>query len=378
MRMRFAFVLAALALLSGCEKDEEATAEAAPPPPVRVAEVERREVTPTAEAIAEIRATRTATLRAEAPGRVTELLKEPGDHVELGDVIARLDGGRTEAALRAANANVGQARARLDQAARQRTRAERLVAAGGAATGSLDDARDAERLARAAVRAARAQTGVTRRGLTDAELRAPFSGTLIHRTVEVGEFVAPGAPLVTIVDATELEANVMLDPRDALDVPVGARAQVTVHARAGETFQARVIRVSEVIDPRTRRLPVELSIEDPSKLLRPGLMGRFVVETGPPRVEQVISDAAVFERFGQQYVYVVGEDSLAQRRVVSVSRVRNGEAFLTDGVEEGARVIVAGLDRVVHERAVHVVAPLAQNGGEDEAREAEPAAVETP
>ena len=335
----------------------EATAENAPPPdpPVYVDVLETRAITPTASGVATIEATHSATLRSEAPGRVIELRVAPGQRVEANEVIVRLDVGRAAVALDAANAQVAQAEAHLAQAERQRELAERLVRAGGAAQRQLDDATDAVRLATAGLEAARAQTRVTRRGLTEAALRAPFAGTIAETFVEEGELASPGAPVALLVDTSGLEARVLLDPRLALDVPVGARATIEASARPGERFEGEVLRVGEVIDARTRRLPVEVSIADPDDRLRPGLVGRITVETGAPREVLLVRGTAIFERYGQPHVFVVGIDDIAQRRVVELGPAHGDDFEVTSGLDAGQRIVVGGLDRVVHERRVRIV-----------------------
>lgn len=354
---RRALIPLVLLALVGCEPEVVEVAEA-PPPPVRVEAVPVESLRPTAVATAEIRAQRSATLRAETAGRVLAVEFETGQHIEQGDVIARLDVGRTQVALQAAAAGVAQTEARLAQAERQRATAASLVGAGGMPQQALDDAEDTVRLAQAALDAAQAQRRVTRRGLTEAVLRAPFSGTAVEKRVEVGEYVAPGTPIALLADVAHLEARLLLDPRRALDVAVGAAVDIRVHARPEERFVGHVLRVSEVVDGRTRRLPVEVAVLDPDHRLRPGLVARFTVETGEPRSAVTVSASAIFERFARQQVYVV-EGGVAHRRAVELGRVGARRAEVVSGLRQGESVVVAGLDRVVDGRSVNVVEEVA-------------------
>ena len=340
-------------------------AETPAPPPVHLGRVERVQETPTTEGTAEIRPRRIATLRAEAPGRIVALPAERGQRVEANTILARLDTGRTAAAVGAANAGIEQATANLAQMTRERDLAERLAAQGSLAQQQLDRARDAVALAQAGLAQAQAQYRLTRRGLTEAVLRAPFAGTVVELTVEEGEFVAPGAPMLVLVDASELEARVLLDPRQALDIQPGASASATVFARDDEQFSARVLRVSEVVDSRTRRLPVDVEVLDPQGRLRPGLMARIAVSTGPAEDVLVVPEAAVFPRFGRDHVYQV-VDGVARRQEITVRSRRAGRVLVSAGLREGAEVIVAGLDRVVPDEPVTVV-PVAPSEDEGSA-----------
>jgi RND family efflux transporter MFP subunit len=159
---------------------------------------------------------------------------------------------------------------------------------------------------------------------------------------------------LSLADTSLLKARVLLDPREALDVSVGSQAEVSVYARPGETFGAKVVRVGEVIDPRTRRLPVEVELDDHDGRLRPGLVAKFSVQTGPPKTVIQVPIDGVFERFGSQQVYVV-EGSTAHRRPIVLGPLRAGFAEVVDGIEPGERVVSEGVTRVVDGSEVNVV-----------------------
>ena len=338
----------------GCSAPSEAVDEP-PPPPVRLDLVIEEQWVPHTAGTAELEPLRRATLSVEAPGRVVERAMERGQRVAQGDVLLRLDVGRTAVAAQAARANVAQAQAALDQASREHDLAQRLVASGSASRRSLDQAEDATSVARAALDAANAQVQVTRRGLTEAVLRAPFSGTIVERRVETGEYVGPGSPVGILMDASVLRARVLLDPRDALDVTPSAHVLAHVFARPDEAFEGEVIRVSSAIDPATRRLPVEVQIDDASGRLRPGLVARFEVQTGEPQLVLTVDADATFERFEVTHAYVVDAEGVAHRRALELGPVRAGRAQVIAGLEAGDRVVVEGQDRVLDGEPVRIV-----------------------
>jgi membrane fusion protein (multidrug efflux system) len=157
------------------------------------------------------------------------------------------------------------------------------------------------------------------------------------------------------MDASVLRARVLLDPRDALDVSPGARVVAHVFARPDETFEGEVIRVSSAIDGATRRLPVEVEIDDAAERLRPGLVARFEVQTADPQSVLTVDADAAFERFELTHAYVVDAEGVAHRRVLELGPVRDGRAQVMAGLEEGDRVVVEGQDRVLDGEPVRVV-----------------------
>ena len=351
--VRTSILLTVCGLVIGCEGTAPAAVQA-PPPPVHAVTVQREPIVPTSTATAEIVANREANMRSETAGRVVAVMVEVGDRVDEGQVLLRLDVGRPASAVQAAEAAVAQSEARLDQAKRELQRTRKLVETGGLPEQRLDDAEDSVRLASAARDAALAETRLARRGLTEAVIRAPFSGTIVERSVEVGEFLSPGSPLLTLADTSLLKARVLLDPREALDIAVGAPASVSVFARPGEEFSGKVARVGEVIDPRTRRLPVEIELDPHDGRLRPGLVARFSVQTGEPRMVMRVPLDGIFERFGTQNVYVI-DDGVARRRVITLGQIRAGHAEVLDGIIEGDVVVSDGITRVVDGSEVLIV-----------------------
>ena len=114
----------------GCEGTAPAAVEA-PPPAVHAVTVAMVDIVPTSLATAEILANRQSYMRSETAGRVVEVSVEPGDRVEEGEVLIRLDVGRPASAAQAANAAVAQSEARLNQAERELARTRKLVQTGG-------------------------------------------------------------------------------------------------------------------------------------------------------------------------------------------------------------------------------------------------------
>ena len=243
--LRLCFPILAIAVTAGCTGTAPAETEA-PPPPVHATTIEPEVVTPTSVATAEILATRQSNMRSETAGRVVGVFVEAGDRVEGGQVLLRLDVGRPASAAQAARAAVAQSEARLNQAERELARTRKLVQTGGLPEQRLDDAQDAVRLASAARDAARAEARLARRGLTEAVIRAPFGGTVVERTVEIGEYLAPGSPLLTLADTSLLKARALRLPFRSMRGPArSSTARWCVLARSS-------IHVRDVFPSRSR------------------------------------------------------------------------------------------------------------------------------
>jgi RND family efflux transporter MFP subunit len=300
-----------------------------------------------------VQAERRATLRAETAGPVIAAPFRAGATVEAGQVILRLDVSRSQISVAQARARLAQAEAALRQATRAREDAEALSAEGAHTPNLLEQARDREAEATARLEEAQAGVRAARVGVSEAVLTAPFDGVLADFRFREGEFVSPGAEVAVLVDRTRLEAELLLDPEEGAGVSEGG--EVTVRATRDRVFSGTAVFVGEVLDPRTRRLPVRVRIADPDGALLPGEVATFHVAVGPPREAIVLPESAIVRRHGRTLVFVVKDDR-AEARTVRVGPIRASEAEVLDGaLSPGETVIVRGTERIEDGGVVRVV-----------------------
>ncbi len=374
----FAAALLAVAMvgggawLSGCGDEAEATTTA-PPPPVIVAPAGTSLFAETVHTTAELSAARLAQLRAETAGRLVSFAVAEGARVEAGDVIARLDVGRGRDAVASARAAILQAEAQRDRAERELARLEPLGESGSVAPRMIDEARDSVRLAEAGLASARAQIGAARRGVREAVLRAPFDGVVAQHLAELGEYLGPGSPIAIVLDDQYFEAQLLLRPEDAL--ALGPASAITLRIGDGAPLSASLIRVGEIADLRSRRLPVHVRIDAPEGRLRAGMMGRFAITVNEPRRSVAVRAEAVFERYGATFVYVIDDENVAHRREVELGGRTLEEVEIARGLSEGEPYLADGIGRVVDGEPVR---PQAREDADDEAEPSDDTSAEAP
>jgi len=348
--------IAGMVVLAACS-DAAASRDPEPSPPAapvraRVVSVEPR--SPHVRVTAPVQAARRATLAAETAGHVIDAPFRTGATVQEGQAILRLGGPRNAVAVTEARARVAQASAALRQASRARTQADALARENASTPNLVESARDRELEAQARMAEAEAGLEAARASLSETVLRAPFAGVLADFRVLEGDYVRPGTEVAVLVDPQSLEAELLLDPIEAADAEVGAAVRVAARSRPDEAFSGQVAFVGHVLDPRSRRLPVRVSIEDPDGRLRPGTIASFEVAVGAERPVVLVPEHAVQRRMGQTQVFVV-EEGTARARDVRLGEVYGGSAEILEGLAAGDRVIVAGIERVADGRPVRVV-----------------------
>ena len=349
-------------------------AERQAPPPSRPV-VAVYEVVPDAEPVrirgfGSVRAKRSVDLVPEVRGRVvmTSPRLEPGAYINDGEVLLRIDETDYVFAAEQARATLAQAEVAVAQAEEEVQVARRewdSLAAGG--LGGAGGGPDAEptplllrepqlNLARANVAAARAAVRQAERNLERCTMRAPFDGRIRKVDLDVGDFVAAGAPVGSLyaTDMAEITVPVAdadlawidVDGRDAAGMPVEVSADF---AGARHSWQGRAVRLGGAIDDRSRQVPVIVEIPAPYRREgeRPALAeGMFVEVTfsAPPPVGAVVIPRAAL-RPGD-LVWVVDAEQNLRLRPVTVTRADIGQAVVTEGLAVGERVCVSNLQYV--------------------------------
>ncbi|HNT37459.1 MAG TPA: efflux RND transporter periplasmic adaptor subunit, partial [bacterium] len=307
----------------------------------------------------------------EIPGTVVERRAEEGDRAQAGQILAVLDKTEIEIEVKRAQANLQQRQAELSQllagnrtediavarAARDRAKAghdnmlrnrERYQALHEkkiftdkdwddfiaqldqarenleAAEAELSKAQTGPRReeiekARASVAAASADLALSRKRLSDTEIKAPFNGIISKRYLEVGERVETNRPVFSIYDDTALRVSVTVPENYIGVLAQGQRCEITVPAYPGEIFEGTVRVVGEQLDVTTRSLPVKVIVKSKEHRLLPGMFARVTVEMGWIDQAVVIPRDAVRFREGMPIAFVV-KDGRAYERALDLGQ----------------------------------------------------------
>lgn len=228
----------------------------AAPTLVEVAPVERGSVGDWLISNGTVESEAAADLIPEATGRVLQVLKEEGDPVRKGDVLAVIDNTSLVEAQQKAQAEVEKLTADFE-------RAKRLAQQGAISATELAEARYALQTAEASAREAASSYRQTR-------LAAPFAGIVASRAIKVGEVASSSTAAFTVVDMDRLRVVLSLPERDLPRVRVGQRAVLTSAYDEDATLEAEVMRVAPVVDAGTGTFKVTLALPPGQEVLRPG------------------------------------------------------------------------------------------------------------
>lgn len=317
------------------ETDHEKTEKLAAVP-VRVETVQSQSRITTEQVVGTVRAKLQATLEAKLGGRITRLTVILGQRVKAGELLARLDTAEIKARL-------DQAEASLQQAQRDWKRSSALFEQQAATRAEYDAAQTAFSKAKAAVAEVRAVVGY-------AEILAPFDGVITKKWADLGDFSAPGKPLISMEDPAVLQVEADVPQAIAAHVAPDTRLTVRVDG-TGAALTGIVSEVAAAGDPQTRTVRIKVDLPaQPS--LSSGRFARLMVPTGASQSLRLRA-SAVLQRGQLQIVFVVRDHS-AQLHLVTTGKRFDDQWEILSGLEAGDDVVVEGASQLTDGQTVAI------------------------
>lgn len=287
-----------------------------------------------------VKAQRSATVKARAPGELRNLTVREGDRVRAGDLLARIDNSDATARVRQAEQQAQGAQAQVAIAQRQFDNNQALVNQGFISRTALDTSQANLDAAKANHSAALAALDIARKGQADTEVRAPIAGQVAARAAQNGERVALDARILDIVDLGALEVEAALTPAQALLVREGQRARLRLEGTDLE-IDARVARINPAAQAGSRSLLIYLQVADATGL-RQGLFAQGRLQVGE-RQTLAVPLSAVRQDKPRPYVQVLQDGKVTHQTVTLGARglVQGEEWVAVDPLPAQARVLRA-------------------------------------
>ena len=354
-----ALILAAAMLPAGCSEPAggQARRGAGPVIAVRTTGVQRMAIQRQVDLAGTLMSPDQARVSAEAAGIVRQVLVEIGREVRAGDPLVRLETrelslavARAESALRQTRAQLGMhgpiegadvpppddqissvrnAIASRDDAKASHERATTLAARGLLSPVDLQAAEtrlkvseaayasavDTARAQKATLQDRRAAYDLAVKKLQDAVVRAPISGVVSDRPVQVGEFIGERTPVATIVQVNPLKLRTGVQERHAGIIAAGQSVQFRVESFGDVVFTGKVAYVSPSLDETMRTFTVEAIVDNTDRRLKPGFFAKGVIETRRDEGVMAVPDNAVSTLAGVSSVYVIRDGKVVQQAV---------------------------------------------------------------
>jgi len=288
----------------------------------------------------EVEAIHKTTVSAQTGGVIQKILVDVDNYVEKGSIIVHLRDLSQQASLKKALAGEKEAISHLAKAEDEYKRVKDVFAKNVVAKAKMDDATHALSAARARLDSAQANLEQAREQLSHTRVKAPHSGIVTQRHVEVGESVQVGTQLMTGVSLDKLRVNV--DVPQSLINKIRVYNKASVHTEAaigGGNVQVAVERITifPIADRASNTFKVRLDLPPGIKGLFPGMFVKVSLVTGEKQVLMVTSQAIV-QRSELTAAYVLAEDGSISFRQVQMGRINGTQQVVLSGLSEGENV----------------------------------------
>jgi len=310
-------------------------------------------------AIGSVTAVQGVELRSELAGTVHQIAFESGGNAAKGQVLVHLDTSAEEAQLRSAEAQAELARLNL-------VRARDLRAQGVISQSDFDTTE-------AASHQTEGQADAIRATIAKKTIRAPFAGRLGIRSVNLGQFVHDGDPIVSLHSLDPVYVEFTLPEQQLGRVKPAMPVRVTIDSSPGQVFTGKVTALNPEVDPSTRNIKVQATVANASGDMRPGMFARVQLVLPETQPLIVIPSTAVLHAPYGDSVFVVNEvkDGKSGKSVkqVQMTTVRLGETrgdfvAVTTGLKEGQTIATTGVFKLRNGSPVAIdnsLAPDAQS-----------------
>jgi membrane fusion protein, multidrug efflux system len=307
-----------------------------PPATVTVVEVKSEVVPNLLTAVGGLAAVHQVNVTSDVSGRITDIMFQPGAHVEAGAPLLQLFDGPEQGDLASFKAQAQGAQAALERAKQLASRQFGPQSTVDATQATYDQAM--------------AGIAKTQALISQKLVHAPFEGELGVRMVEVGQYLTAGTNIVSLTALDELYANFTVTEKDSGHLKVGQVVRIKVDAYPGQSFEGKITTIEPQIMADTRNIRVQATIANPDHILKPGMFATTtVVLPDKPAVVTVPETAVDYTLYGDS-VYLITEKQEADgksaltavRTFVQTGNRVDGRAEVLKGLKPGDRVVAVG------------------------------------
>jgi multidrug efflux system membrane fusion protein len=344
-------------LLAGCSTHAAPPAAGPPAAEVSIAPVVSRHVRQWDDFTGRVAAVESVELRPRVGGYIDHVAFAEGQEVKKGELLFVIDQRPFRAALAQAQAALERALSEAKLAASQNARAQTLIEAKVISREEYDSRASANAQAGAAVRGAEAAVTSARLNLEYTEVRAPIAGRVGRALVTAGNLAQPDATLLTTLVSLDpiyvyFEGDEQTYLRYGELTRKGERessrnaVRVGLANEDGYPHTGTVDFIDNQVDPRTGTIRTRAVLTNHDRVFTPGLFARVQVEGSAEFDAMLIDDRAVLTDQDRKYVYVLGQNSTAQRKDVTLGRTIDGLRVVSAGLARDDQVVVDGVQKI--------------------------------
>lgn len=357
-------------LLSACGAGGNQPQQQGPPPatPVTVSEVQTTNAVYYDEYPATLAALNQTELRAQVSGYVTGIYFQDGQKVSKGQKLYSIDAQVYNANYEQALANQQVQETNVMKAQKDADRYHELEKNDAIAKQQVDYAEAALEAAKKQLNAAKANVNSIRANVGFASIYAPFTGTIGISNVKTGTAVVAGQ---TVLNTVSTDNPMAVDfAVDQKEIYRFLQMQQQKHSKGDSTFTiafggdvypfpGSISLIDRAVDPQTGTIKTRLVFPNEKSMLKAGMNATVRVKNNSAQQAVIIPNKAVTEQLGEFFVYVVGDSSKVTQKKVQLGKQINGQVIVKDGLKQGEKIVVEGVQKLREGAVITTAAPKA-------------------
>ena len=308
-----------------------------PPQTVTSMVVGYKDWEPALHAVGSLKALKGTDITPQLAGIVSEIPFKSDSEVKEGDLLVKLANEDDVAKLKALEADADLARLTYD-------RSKQLVKSRAVSQAQLDTST-------ATLKSAMAQVAAQQALVNKKEIRAPFSGHVGIRLVDIGQYLTAGQKITTLQALDPIYVDFTLSQSDVSKVSTGQSVVISTDAYPDTSFTGKIIALDPKLDPATRNIAVRAELANPDRKLLPGMFASVKVITGAEEKKLTLPQTAItYNPYGETVFLVKkgkpGADGkvplIAEQKFITTGTTRGDEVAITKGISDGDTVVVSG------------------------------------
>jgi membrane fusion protein, multidrug efflux system len=342
-RIKLLQLLAAMVLviMTGCNRTEEPRQRE----PVRI-KVQQAEFVDARERLTysgTIEESETIPLSFSSVGTVSQVLVSEGDAVTKGQVLAKLDTTTFRGAYEMARAAEQQAQDAYNRLTQMHK------------NGNLPDVKYVE--VETGLQQAKAAAAIARKNLDDCTLYATTDGVVGKRSVNPGMVTIPNITSITLVKIARVYAKVSIPENEIASIKKGEKAKVTIGALGALEYSGTVEEIGVLADPLAHTYGIKIGLQNTGLKIKPGMVCNVAIRDNDFYKRIIIQNCALqVDEHGKTFVFSIEKDrNRAIRKYVTTGKLFNDGAEITDGLNEGDWVVIAGQQKLADNSLVSIV-----------------------
>jgi RND family efflux transporter MFP subunit len=289
-------------------------------------------------------------------GNIQKIYADIGDFVPGGKLLAVIDKSTLYQTVRQTEGLLNQAIANLDNNRVNYDRIQKLFEKGLTSQNELDNALTLVKVSEAQVESAKANYNNSLLQVNYCNIRAPFSGYITKRFLDEGSLVSQGTAnsIFTLSDISKLKIIVNVLEKDIPKLDEVSEVKVTTDAYPDEVFTARYRKMAQAVDINTRTMPVQVDIDNTSRILKPGMFAKVELLLETHQGSLIIPEQCIRKDDKGEFVFVVSDDNTALKKYVVSGLNSANKTEIISGINESDKVVSVGQELIQENSKVKI------------------------